>query len=1207
MIPSDITVELRNGLICSTGSGIGTYGLFPVLASADCLLKRLGIEFCSDDSTTESISGSSLGTLLQPIQEKPKISKKSKADGNLSDDLLRSLDHILYVRDRVEEDTKKKKRVNHQVVNLEKARAKMRQKIQQQEQDGDDQGSEELRVEAAVILDAWMRLVRLFNSARLLLFLFSETDGLAILAGRDIPNHILSKTIKKLSDLLEVLANADDPNQSITIINDWEKYALASIRRKSNNEESTSDANNSVMEERTPTHDVNDSVIALTDDDDSSEDANYTEDQIEKFCNGVESESPSNEKGEITKDVQNKTPSMSPSSENSKTTKDAENKTPSRSPSIEKSKTSKDVEHKTPSKSPGNEKSKTSMDVEPETVDATENIAVEIIDDSVVARCKFLNQNLDRLMGDLVTTINSQSSTDEVKSMEHAFNELTLAEASTKALHERAKDLDERFSLIVGVTGSRDYQIRKKYLLSIERLRSRVEERIRKGYDKTLKDAHLDVYGSCLSGLSLGKNADVDLSLTFSDAIEKKSEFDSGALPAKKYSRHVTDTVYRIKRKLERPIYNRGNEIMEFKNMEAVARARVPVIKGIYEDANNPHSEDGSLHFDICLLNDIAVANSGLIKEYSDVDIRVKSLMIAVKRWTKDNKINSAQDNTLSSYTWMNMVIFYLQCIGFVPNLQCLSLMRQCNHEMGWGKSRRRQDNINNLNTAYLKWKGQADRVWKRLPEVDNAYKSVSLLLYGFFRFYANEFPVHLFLVSIKRGGNLRLPKTMFSDRTSLYLCVEDPFETYDSHFPHDLGMPADEGGSIYISRCFRQSAEHLGQLLSGNAIEFDGDEVGLWPISMQNANSSSRPRRGRKSRGRDPNSTLVIEIKHHAKFITKEILLDIFQPFAERTNDAVEGSSVTHHGHLAFVDYSSPTPIQEALAEHKKNPLKWKGEPLTIWPKGKENLSAATKRAKRHFDAAARADRISESFKKNGAKDKESPGKKSPSKNGDREESAQTTSSDVGNDNNAKGTKDKKYSDPDKTIIVKNIRGSVSAKGMIDLFRPFADRTQSTLVSIEFNKKKTWAFVVYDSPSAVNEALKEHSEKRLEWKGKPLDVNVKQSKGSRKREQIKHQAKLQTDENVSEQAMEGQANLPTPGKASPTKTDEMQNHALMEDGQRELKKGSPKKKGGRGHGRKKKQGSQGGGGKNSQKAAEKPIVSTEDSLFGQLLAQAED
>jgi hypothetical protein len=285
----------------------------------------------------------------------------------------------------------------------------------------------------------------------------------------------------------------------------------------------------------------------------------------------------------------------------------------------------------------------------------------------------------------------------------------------------------------------------------------------------------------------VGKNADVDLSLSFQDAIDKRHKFlyeekPKKMITAKKYNKSITETIYGIGRRL-------SVRDADFMNIETIPRARVPVIKGIYKNANNPHSIDGSLHFDICILNNIAIANSSLIKEYSEIDSRVKSLMILIKKWTKHYSINSAQNNYLSSYTWMNLVIFYLQCIHFVPNLQCPELMDRCsvddnNNGFQYDPINNKNHNINNLNTSYLRWKNQAERYWKRSNDIDEHYGSVSILLHGFFHFYSNEFASHLYMISIKRGGggmntNNLLPKTMFMDQsTSLSFCIEDPFES---------------------------------------------------------------------------------------------------------------------------------------------------------------------------------------------------------------------------------------------------------------------------------------------------------------------------------------------------------------------------------------------------------------------------------------------
>lgn len=81
--------------------------------------------------------------------------------------------------------------------------------------------------------------------------------------------------------------------------------------------------------------------------------------------------------------------------------------------------------------------------------------------------------------------------------------------------------------------------------------------------------------------------------------------------------------------------------------------------------------------FDICFLNDIAVTNSNLLREYSLVDARVREFMLQVKRFCRHHGVNSSPNGTISSYAWNIMCIFYLQCIDFIPNLQDPALMEK--------------------------------------------------------------------------------------------------------------------------------------------------------------------------------------------------------------------------------------------------------------------------------------------------------------------------------------------------------------------------------------------------------------------------------------------------------------------------------------------------------------------------------------------------
>lgn len=101
----------------------------------------------------------------------------------------------------------------------------------------------------------------------------------------------------------------------------------------------------------------------------------------------------------------------------------------------------------------------------------------------------------------------------------------------------------------------------------------------------------------------------------------------------------------------------------------------------------------------------------------------------------------------------------------------------------------------------------------------------LSLLLYGFFEFYAVRFPFGTHAVSIKRG-EISLSK-LAAKKVNFFLSIEDPFETYDSFCPHDLGSPANAYGSAAIKNCLQDGEKHLRMLLCSD--KFSGGDT-LWP-----------------------------------------------------------------------------------------------------------------------------------------------------------------------------------------------------------------------------------------------------------------------------------------------------------------------------------------------------------------------------------------
>jgi DNA polymerase sigma len=204
------------------------------------------------------------------------------------------------------------------------------------------------------------------------------------------------------------------------------------------------------------------------------------------------------------------------------------------------------------------------------------------------------------------------------------------------------------------------------------------------------------------------------------------------------------------------------------------------------------------------------------------VDYRVRSLMMTVKQWAKEHKINSAKEKCISSYTWMNLVIFYLQCIGFIPNLQSPILSKAAGIVSDPDKNY--WHFVNRLDTFYLRWEVVRDsKIWAMPNEFDEL--PLSILLYGFFEFYSSRFPFGTHAVSIKRG-NISLSK-LSTRKIGLFFSIEDPFETYDSHCPHDLGTPANEYGSKKIMDCFRNAEDHLRNNLCSDKKPTDDR---LWP-----------------------------------------------------------------------------------------------------------------------------------------------------------------------------------------------------------------------------------------------------------------------------------------------------------------------------------------------------------------------------------------
>lgn len=415
-----------------------------------------------------------------------------------------------------------------------------------------------------------------------------------------------------------------------------------------------------------------------------------------------------------------------------------------------------------------------------------------------------------------------------VESSNESSNKLQI-DSTTKPLTELlgttdfkiSSGVDRQLGLELEENTQEELNKHQQFQHAVNKLRDDIAKLLKEEFP----DSHLSIYGSCLSDLSLGKSSDVDLSLYIETVQTFRDAFEVGEKTVKEYQRFMKNTVYAVCRKLER-------RTKEFDGMQPVPHARVPVVRGSYLQAKNPYKADGSLEFDICFLNDIAVVNSLLLRDYSRVDPRSKALMIAVKRWGKQHNLCSARDNRFSSYTWMNLVVYFLQWMKIVPNLQNEQLMELC------GVKRAKDDRwcrINNLDTVFAKWE-DASKHWQQ--SVNLSETSVTELLYRFFHFYCKGFPSHLYVMSIKRGIDEMAPKTIFG-RCSRCFVIEDPFETAESHSPHDLGRHASETGMLVILEHMIAAEEYIRSILDHISSCEVISQIQKWPAGTEKAQCS--------------------------------------------------------------------------------------------------------------------------------------------------------------------------------------------------------------------------------------------------------------------------------------------------------------------------------------------------------------------------------
>ncbi|EWZ86753.1 hypothetical protein BFJ70_g12478 [Fusarium oxysporum] len=258
-----------------------------------------------------------------------------------------------------------------------------------------------------------------------------------------------------------------------------------------------------------------------------------------------------------------------------------------------------------------------------------------------------------------------------------------------------------------------------------------------------------------------------------------------------------------------------------------ISAAKVPIVK-IWDP-------ELGLACDMNVNNTLALENTRMVRTYIDIDPRVRELAMIIKYWTRRRIVNDAAfGGTLSSYTWICLIIAFLQ----LRSPPVLPALHQSPHKLPKpdGTTPDFADDIDKL-AGY----GKKNK------------SSTAELLFQFFRFYAHEFDYDKHVLSVRHGKLITKHEKKWHYAINNQLCVEEPFNT-----SRNLGNTADDYSFRGLHMELRRAFELISVANFEEACEqyvFPKEEERVWsrpapqprPALLR---SSSQTHSGRGGRG---------------------------------------------------------------------------------------------------------------------------------------------------------------------------------------------------------------------------------------------------------------------------------------------------------------------------------------------------------------------
>uniref|UniRef100_A0A7S0JXP7 PAP-associated domain-containing protein n=1 Tax=Cafeteria roenbergensis TaxID=33653 RepID=A0A7S0JXP7_CAFRO len=274
------------------------------------------------------------------------------------------------------------------------------------------------------------------------------------------------------------------------------------------------------------------------------------------------------------------------------------------------------------------------------------------------------------------------------------------------------------------------------------------------------KGVRVAAFGSAVTGLAT-RGSDVDVVLVGHSGEDSKTADEiRSAKESDKRGDGSSPLIYSLLMEL-----NRSDRVFRLDGHRP--HAKVPVLKLTHRPSNT--------NIDVVCNNVLGVHNSRLLRAYMTFDVLQRPLALAsiVKLWARRRNINDSTQDTLSSYAYTLMVVFFLQQRGVLPNLQAPGLLRAYER---WRGAPMPAVTVHGFKLRYCADEEFLGKLAEfRLESRRFSTESIGSLLLGFFTYYASVFDWEQHAVSVRLGRPR--PRKGWEAGVRGRMGIEDPFE----------------------------------------------------------------------------------------------------------------------------------------------------------------------------------------------------------------------------------------------------------------------------------------------------------------------------------------------------------------------------------------------------------------------------------------------